>query len=35
MVHGGKLKDFSSLNKQAEEFVDDFKQAQNHFDCLD
>ena len=30
MVHGGKLKDPSSLNKRAEEFVDEFKHAQNH-----
>ena len=30
MVHGGKLKDPSRLNKRAEEFVDDFKQAQDH-----
>ena len=30
VVHGGKLKDLSSLNKRAEEFVDEFKQAQVH-----
>ena len=30
MVHGGKLKDLSSLNKRAEELVDEFKQAQVH-----
>ena len=30
MVHGGKLKDLSSLNKRAEEFIDEFKQAQVH-----
>ena len=30
MVHGGKLKDPSSLTKRAEEFVDEFKQAQDH-----
>ena len=30
VVHGGKLKDLSSLNERAEQFVDDFKQAQNH-----
>ena len=29
-MHGGKLKDSSSLNKRAEEFVDEFKHAQNH-----
>ena len=30
VVHGGKLKDPSSLNKKTEEFVDQFKQAQDH-----
>ena len=30
VVHGGKLKDPNSLNKKTEEFVDQFKQAQDH-----
>ena len=34
MVHGGKLKDLSSLNKRAEEFIDEFKQAQVHLAVL-
>ena len=34
MVHGSKLKDLSSLNKRAEEFVDEFKHAQSNLSVL-
>ena len=34
VVHGGKLKDPSSLTKRVEEFVDEFKQAQDHLAVL-
>ena len=30
VVHEGKLKDLSNLNKRAKEFVAEFKQAQDH-----
>ena len=30
MVHGGNLKDPNYLNKQAEEYLEEFKQAQAH-----
>ena len=34
VVHGGKLKDPSSLNKRAKEYADEFKQAQVHLAVL-
>lgn len=30
VVYGGKLKDLTSLNKRAKEFLEEFKQAQVH-----
>lgn len=30
VVHGGNLKDPNYLNKQAEEYLEEFKQAQAH-----
>ena len=34
MVHGGRMKDPSSLNKRAKEYVDEFKQAQSNLSVL-
>ena len=34
MVHGGRMKDPSNLNKRAEEYVDEFKQAQSNLFVL-
>ena len=34
VVHGGRMKDLSSLNKRAKEYVDEFKQAQSNLSVL-
>ena len=34
VVHGGRMKDSSSLNKRAKEYVDEFKQAQSNLSVL-